>query len=61
MAAEPRFASLRAQLVAFCRDEVEHRDDAAQRLHAPPGPVGRLWSAVVGVGSRTGVWVARRL
>ena len=60
LAGRAEYASLRAQLVAFCREEVAHRDDAAHRLHAAPGVLGKAWSAVVGLGSRIGVWLARR-
>ncbi|MEO1576981.1 MAG: demethoxyubiquinone hydroxylase family protein, partial [Pseudomonadota bacterium] len=45
LAPKPRWASLRAQLVAFCRDEVAHRDDAADRLSAPPSVIGRAWAS----------------
>lgn len=60
LAGQSKWASLRAQLVAFCREEVEHRNDASGRLDAPPSPVGRGWSWLVGVGSCAGVWLARR-
>ena len=47
-------------LLEACRaDEIAHREDARRRL-GPPGIVGRLWTAVVGLGSRAGVYLARR-
>ena len=56
----PEFAALRDKLRAFCAEEVEHRDDAANRLKPPAGAVGRAWSQVVGAGSSVGVALARR-
>lgn len=61
LAGEPRWDVLRLQLAAFCADEVAHRDDAAQRLAGPGNAVARLWSRIIDVGSRAGVWVARRI
>lgn len=50
------------QTLETCRlDEVAHRDDAHRRRHgmSPPGPVLRLWAAVVGTGSAQAVKVCR--
>lgn len=58
---EPRWAGLRAALIEFCADEVAHRDDAAGRQRAGAGTLARLWSAQVDIGSRIGVWLARRI
>lgn len=60
LAAYPEAAGLRDQLIAFCDDEVAHRDDAAERLTAAPGTLARIWSSLVDIGSRVGVWLARR-
>ena len=47
-------------LLERCRlDEVGHRDDASRRL-GPPGTIGRLWTTIVGQGSRAGVALAAR-
>ena len=55
----PQDAAL-LQLIEACRaDEIEHREDARRRL-GPPGIVGRLWSALVGLGSCGGVYLASR-
>lgn len=52
------------QLVAIledCRlDEVAHRDDARSRL-GRPGILGQIWSGIVSVGSRVGVFLASRV
>ena len=53
-------APLRELLEACRADELEHRDEARHRLGAP-GPLGQAWSALVGIGSRAGVFVASRL
>ena len=55
-----RYAAVRATLVACRDDEIAHRDEA--RALAPPkrGMLLRVWAAVVGVGSATAVWFARR-
>ena len=48
-------------LLERCRlDEVAHRDDAGRRI-GDPGPIGRIWSRLVGQGSRAGVAIAYRL
>ncbi len=57
----PELAALTDKLRAFCAEEVEHRDDAANRVNPPAGAVGRAWSQVVGTGSSVGVALARRL
>jgi ubiquinone biosynthesis monooxygenase Coq7 len=52
----------RAILAGFeqCRlDEVHHRDDAGQRLLSEAGPVLRLWTSLVGFGSKAAVQFAR--
>jgi demethoxyubiquinone hydroxylase (CLK1/Coq7/Cat5 family) len=49
-------------LLERCRvDEVDHRDEARHALDRPPGPILRLWSAVVGRGSAAAVVLARRI
>lgn len=49
-------------LLERCRlDECAHRDEAASRLANPPGPVLRLWTAVVARGSAGAVVLARIL
>jgi ubiquinone biosynthesis monooxygenase Coq7 len=54
-------AELKALLVACQADERHHRDDAAALAGAPPGPIGRLWGALVGGGSAAAVVAARRI
>ncbi len=47
-------------LFETCRlDEVDHRDDAGQRQSGPPGTVLRLWTRLVGAGSKAAVGLAR--
>ena len=53
-------ADLLALLEACRADEIEHRDDARRRL-GPPGLPGRLWTGLVGLGSRGGVYLASRI
>ncbi len=49
-------------LLERCRaDELSHRDEARGALNGPPGLVARLWGRLVGLGSRAGVAVARRI
>jgi len=53
---------LRAHLHSFRADEIDHREDAAERFdrHArPPSPMLRLWIWVVGAGSRAAVNISR--
>ncbi|MFK7886362.1 MAG: demethoxyubiquinone hydroxylase family protein [Gammaproteobacteria bacterium] len=57
---ERRWASLRTVLMAFCADEVAHRNDAGGRRAQRGGPLARLWAQQVDIGSRVGVWLARR-
>ena len=58
---EPKLADLAAKLRRFCEEEVEHRDDAADRLEGHVGYASRLWIRVVGTGSSLGVALARKL
>ena len=56
--------SERAILAGFekCRlDEIHHRDDAKQRRSAECGTILRLWVALVSVGSKSAVRIARLL
>lgn len=47
-------------ILESCRaDELLHRDEARSRV-GPPGMLSRLWGAIVGAGSRAGVYVASR-
>lgn len=56
---------LRDRLEQFCREEAEHKRDAAQRLpdggEAEAGGSRSVWSAVVAGGSAVGVAIARRI
>ena len=61
MESNPELAALTDKLKAFCAEEVEHRDDAADRLSPPPGFTARFWSRIVGTGSSVGVALARRI
>ena len=56
----PEHQCLRNKLERCRADEIEHRNQARDRL-AAPGIIGRLWKGVVGLGSRAGVYVASRL
>jgi len=48
-------------ILQSCRDdELMHRDEARSRVGSP-GMIGILWMAVVGAGSRAGVYVASRI
>ena len=48
-------------LLEACRsDELAHRDDARTRA-GPPGVTGRIWAAVVDLGSRAGVYLAGQI
>lgn len=58
---DEELAALTDKLRQFCAEEVEHRDDAAERLAPPAGYVARLWSQVVGTGSSVGVALARKI
>ena len=58
---EPQLADLAAKLRRFCEEEVEHRDDAADRLEDHVGYASRLWIRIVGTGSSLGVALARKL
>lgn len=53
--------SLRALLAECQGDEVAHRDDAAARWDGVPGPVLRLWTAMVGRGSAAAVGLCRHV
>lgn len=61
MRASPELVGLADKLWEFCEEEVEHRDDAAERLQGPPGGAARVWSRLVGGGSSLGVAIARRV
>lgn len=56
----PEHQRLRTALESCREDEIEHRNDARDRL-AEAGVFGRLWTGMVGLGSRAGVYVASRL
>lgn len=58
---EPALAALTAKLRQFCDEEVEHRDDAADRLDHPERGAAALWSRLVGSGSSLGVAIARKI
>lgn len=53
---------LRAHLHTFRADEIQHRNEAAERFdrHAsPPSPMLRLWISAVGAGSHAAVKISR--
>lgn len=52
---------VRAILETCRQDEVAHRDEAADRTRRAPGPLLRLWRALVAGGSEAAVAAARRL
>jgi 3-demethoxyubiquinol 3-hydroxylase len=53
--------ALRHMLARCQQDEVAHRDDAAARLSQTPSGFLRLWTAIVGMGSRQAVKVCRHV
>ena len=55
----PADSALRDVLEQCRRDELTHRDDARDRIGEPTA-VGRAWSALVGLGSKLGVFLASR-
>lgn len=56
----PEDRELCSLLEQCCADEVMHRNEARSRLGAP-GLTGRCWAAMVGLGSRVGVYLACRI
>ncbi|MBE90123.1 MAG: ubiquinone biosynthesis protein COQ7 [Rhodospirillaceae bacterium] len=52
---------IRAVLVGCRGDEIEHYNEARQLATSRPGPVGRLWCALVALGSELAVAFARRI
>ena len=54
-------AALVNVLQSFRDDELEHRDDAAQRAHLLETRVDGLWPKIIDAGSVVGVSIARRL
>lgn len=61
LAGLPEAEPLRNLLVQCQADECHHRDEATALRGAPPGPLLRAWSAMVGAGSAAAVVVARRV
>jgi len=55
---EPRLRAVLAQCQA---EEVHHRDEARDKATAPPGPLLRAWSWMVGTGSAAAVSAAKRI
>lgn len=56
----PEDRALCSLLEACCADEVTHRNEARARV-GDPGLAGRCWAALVGLGSRVGVYLACRI
>ena len=56
----PDDSALRDVLEQCRRDELTHRDDARDRI-GKPTVIGHAWSALVGIGSKLGVFLASRL
>ncbi len=56
----PEDRELCSLLEQCCADEVMHRNEARSQL-AAPGLIGRCWAAMVGLGSRVGVYLACRI
>jgi ubiquinone biosynthesis monooxygenase Coq7 len=61
LAADGPAGALRATLEACQSDEARHRDEAEARGGTAPGALLRLWTALVGFGSRYAVIAAHRL
>jgi ubiquinone biosynthesis monooxygenase Coq7 len=61
---DPTLRPLRDRLAEFQADEIEHRHDASRRRVSPNARrtwVTQAWTALVGLGSAAGVFVARRI
>ena len=58
---EPPYHWLREIMIRLRDDERHHREDAAERLDHPPGPLLNAWAWLVGFGSSSAVTLARRL
>ncbi len=56
----PQHSAIYSQLIACWEDEVDHRDEAAALAGHRRSIAARLWSAMVGAGSRFAVALARR-
>ena len=56
----PDDQALRGILESCRADELLHRDEARSRVGSP-GRLSELWGAIVGLGSRAGVYVASRI
>ena len=56
----PEDRELCSLLEQCCADEVMHRNEARSQLGAP-SLTGRCWAAMVGLGSRVGVYLACRI
>ena len=54
-------AAIRAILVDCRGDEIDHFNEARKLAISRPGPVGRLWCALVALGSQLAVACARRI
>ena len=54
-------AAVRAVLVGCREDEIDHYNEARKFAISRPGPVGRLWCALVALGSQLAVACARRI
>ena len=54
-------ATVRAVLVECQADEVAHRDEAARNAAVAPGPIARLWCAIVAFGSGAAVTLAKKI
>ncbi len=52
---------IRAVLIDCRGDEIDHFNEARQLAKNRPGPVGRLWCALVALGSQLAVACARRI
>ena len=59
--AERSHPALRAMLGRCQEEEVHHRDEARGLATAPPGLVLRMWTTMVGVGSKAAVMAAKRI
>ncbi len=61
LAGRPEAAGLVQRLSACRNDELEHLEEAHNRLLSPPAWIVRGWCRAIGAGAVAGVWLARRI
>ncbi|MEJ6593144.1 MAG: demethoxyubiquinone hydroxylase family protein [SAR86 cluster bacterium] len=56
-----QFPNVKEKLAAFMRDEIDHKDEAANLAGGLPGAAAKRWCYLVGAGSKIAVRLARRV